>query len=241
MRRHTLAFVLLGLLVVSAGCSSIIGGGVDEDRLKEEIEYDDLWNGSTTVTIDIEKDRYRAVYRLENTTRLELWGFRRFNNERPLSPAGLLFRHPNGSIVGPDRLSISEEGSRTVVELPAPNGSLAYASSKSGKRVRIAVPVEGSYEVILPPQGRVQYPFLGRVVPSNSDKTTSNDRVRLHWTEEELTREQIVVEYYLVRDLLLLGGLFTIAIIGGVIGLVYFLYQLRYLRSRREAVALENE
>ena len=79
------------------------------------------------------------------------------------------------------------------------------------------------------------------MIPRGYDRTVGADgRVRLDWAADDLNGDRIVVRYYLVRDLLLLGGLIAIASVVLVGGVAYFLLQLRTLRRRREEVAWDR-
>jgi hypothetical protein len=63
--------------------------------------------------------------------------------------------------------------------------------------------------------------------------------VHLRWND--VTRERLVVRYYLERDLLIFSAMLAL---GGVLligGLVYFWLQLRTLRERRDQVAWEED
>lgn len=235
--RLTLAAAAFAVLAVTAGCAAFGSGDVDRGKLEEEVVYD--WNTEADVTITIGKDRYQAVYQFENRSSIELYRFRRLNNERPIDPIGAKFRHTDGTIVNIEPGAVEKTRSRTIISLPASEGQFAYSAPKTGKSIRVPVAAEGSYEVILPPNARVKYPLLGRVSPRGYVPEPMDGQVRLRW--EEVTSDQIVVRYYLVRDLLIFGSLVAIAIALILGGSVYFWLQLRTLRDRREEVALEGD
>lgn len=235
--RPTLAAVAFALLAVTAGCAAFGSGDVDQGKLGEEVAYD--WNTEADVTITVGKDRYKAVYRFENRSTIELYQFQRLNNERPIDPIGAKFRHIDGTVVNIDPGAVEKTRSRTIISLPASEGQFAYSAPKTGKSIRVPVVAEGSYEVILPPNARVQYPLLGRVSPRGYVPDRAGSQVHLRW--EEVTSDQIVLRYYLVRDLLIFGSLVAIAIALVIGGSVYFWLQLRTLRDRREEVALEGD
>ena len=237
-RRLAAAGVLV-LLVVTAGCLSFFGPNeVDREGLAEERPYD--WDTEADTTAVVDQSEVRLVYVVSNRSSLEVWGFERFNNERPVDPVALRFRYPNGTVVGPAAMTLSKSRSRTTIQLPAREGRVALTLPKRGKRVRLPVVVEGSHELVLPERARVRYWLLGRVVPAADERVLEDDgRVHLRW--EEVTRESLVVEYYLERDLLIFGGLLAVGVVGlaGVLG--YFYLQLRTLRERREQVAWDEE
>lgn len=238
MRRRLLAVGLLALLTVLGGCAGPFGGGIDTARADEDADYD--WDTTANATLTVENDRVLAVYRIENRSTLELYGFRRFGNERPLDPVAVRFRFPNGTVVGPEAMAFSTANSRTVIELPASEGQLGVVLPKTGKRIRTPVAVEGSHEVILPENAHVRYYLLGRVVPQPDEQVEESDgRVHLRWDAVE--RDQIVVEFYLERDLVIFTAVLAVAGLAVLGGLVYFWLQLRTLRERREQVAWDRD
>lgn len=239
MRRRLLAVGTLALLAALAGCTGPLGGGgLDTSKADQDADYD--WDTSANATLTVENDRVLAVYRVENRSTLELYGFRRFGNERPLDPVAVRFRYPNGTVVGPEAMTFSTANSRTVVQLPASEGHLGVTLPKTGKRVRTPVVVEGSHEVILPENAMVQYFLLGRVAPPADERAeTADGHVLLRW--QEVSGERIVVEYYLERDLFIFAVVLSIASVGVLGGLVFFWLQLRTLRERREQVAWDED
>lgn len=238
MNRQLAAVGALAVLALLAGCTGPFGGGIDTSRANESAEYD--WQASANATYTVESDEILAVYTIENRSTVEIYGFRRFNNERPLDPVAVRFRYPNGTVVGPAAMNFTTANSRTVITLPATAGQLGVTLPKSNKRVRTPVVIEGSHEVILPENAQVRYFLLGRVAPSADERSVDSEgRVRLRW--EDVTGERVVVEYYLERDLLIFGGVLGIALLGILGGLGYFWLQLRTLRERREQVALDED
>lgn len=239
MNRRLLAVGTLAFLALLAGCTSPFGSGeVDQAALAQNQTYD--WDTSANSTLTVESDGIRAVYTLENRSTLEVYGFQRFNNKRPIDPVGLQFRYPNGTVVGPESMAVSKANSRTTIELPASAGQVALTLPKTGKRVRVPVVVDGSHEVILPQNAQVKYFLLGRVAPRADQRFEGPDgRVHLQW--EDVSGDRVVVEYYLERDLFLFAAGLTLGSFILVGGLVYFWLQLRSLRERRQQVAWEDD
>lgn len=233
--RRTLGVIVLGVLVLTAGCSALGSGEVDEDDLSEDVDHD--WNRTANATFDLGKESYRAVYHLGETESVELYRPRRIQNRDPVDPKGLSFRYPNGTVVNLTTAHVERSDGATVVTPPAKNGSIGFAAARTNKRLVVPTNVDGSYEVILPENGRVRYPFLGEVSPGADERTVEDGRVHLRW--EDPGGDQLVVEYYLVRDLLLLGG--VVAISGAVIigGSLYFFVRIRRLKRRRDEVGLD--
>lgn len=238
MRRRLLAVGGLVLLAVLAGCTGPFGGGIDTGRADEDVDYD--WDTTANTTLTVQSERILGVYRISNRSTVEVYGFQRFNNERPLDPVGVRFRHPNGTVVGPAAMNFSTANSRTVIELPARDGRLGLVLPKNGKRVRAPVVVAGSHEVVLPENAHVQYFLLGRVAPPADERVEEADgRVHLRWAD--VSGDQLVVEYYLERDLVIFAAVLTIASLGILGGIVYFYLQLRTLRERRQQVAWDED
>lgn len=231
-----LAAAAFVILIGLAGCAALGSGDVDESKLSEDAEYE--WDTDADVTITVEKNRYKVVYQFENQSSVELYQFQRLNNERAMDPIAAKFRHTDGSIESIEASAVEKTRSRTIISFPASDGHFAYSAPKTGKSIRVPVFAEGSYEVILPPNARVEYPLLGRVNPRGYTSSMEGDRVHLQW--QDVSGDQIAVRFYLVRDLWLFGSLLAIAAVLVVSGSVYFWLQLRTLRARREEVALDE-
>lgn len=239
MSRRLLAVGGLVALAVLAGCTGPFGSGeVDREALSANETYD--WDAPADSTLTIERDGILAVYAVANRSSVEVYGFQRFNNERAIDPVALRFRYPNGTVVGPEAMTVSKADGRTTIGLPAAEGQVAMTLPKTGKRVRIPVVAEGSHEVVLPENAHVRYFLLGRVAPRADDRFVGPDgRVHLRW--EEVTGDRLVVEYYLERDLVIFATVLTVGSALLVGGLVYFWLQLRELRERRQQVAWEDD
>lgn len=239
MTRRFLALGLLVFLTATAGCMGPFGGGeVDRSAADQDETYD--WDTSANTTLTVEQDRILAVYTLDGQSTVEAYAFQRFNNERPVDPVAVRFRYPNGTVVGPEAMTFSQANSRTVIEPPTGEGQLALTLPKSGKRVRVPVVVDGSHEMILPENAHVRYFLLGRVVPSADERVEAADgRVHLRWND--VTRERIVVEFYLARDLVIFTGILALGSALLLGGLAYFWLQLRTLRERRQQVAVDED
>lgn len=237
MNRRLLGIVAVLFLTVSAGCSAFGPGEVNQDRLASNASYD--WDTSADVTFTLHASQYQAVYTIENQSTIELYRFHRLNNKRPIDPAAVKFRFPNGRVVGPEAMTFEKTQSRTVIGLPTDDGQLAVTLPKNGKRIRAPAILDGDYEVILPENARVGIPLLGRVVPRSYERTVVDEQVHLYW--ESVQGDRVVVRYYLVRDLYLFGGLLALSIIVLVGGIAFFWLQLKDLRKRREEVAIDGD
>ena len=238
MDRRLLAAAALLLLVATAGCASLLPGGgeVDRQALAENATYD--WDTDADVTLNVTGGYYHAVYRVDGRQSIGLSSFERFNERAPLDVSAIKFRHPNGTVVGASAMTVERNESHTVVDLPAEEGRFAYRVPIRGKEIYMATATSGSYEVILPPRTDVRYPLLGRVMPGGYERSVEDGRVHLRW--DELTDDRLVVQFYLVRDLWIFGGLVLVGALLATVGLTYFWMQLQGIKERREIVDVEN-
>jgi hypothetical protein len=236
-RRLLLATVLLAVLAVSAGCAGPLGsgGGDLQERVSESADYD--WSTSKNVTIDVRSDEYTAVYAVENRSTLELHHYDSFGGEAPLPISAVQFRHPNGTVVDHEAIQVEETRHKTILTLPAEEGKLAFTAPAGGKEFNLPVFVEGSYEVTLPPGMRVGVFLLSDVRPRGYEATVEDGRTTIEW--DEVTSENVVVRYYLERDLTIFASI--VALLTGValVGLGYFVVQIRRLEERREEMGLD--
>lgn len=237
MRRQLLAFVLLGLLTMSAGCTGLFGpGGVDEERLTQEFDYD--WNTDAKVTINVTGEQYHAVYDLKNRSRLVV-NTRDFTGDQPLSVAALQYRYPNGTVTQIPASQVERKQEQTVISLPARRGKVAFTAPAGSKQVRVPTFVDGSYEVILPENMRVDAPILSQVRPGADSQVIENSRVHIRW--ENVEADAVRVSYYLARDLWIFGGVLALFVLVGISGLAYYVLQIRQLEQRREETGLDMD
>lgn len=232
-RRH---YALGGLLVLIVLSGCLGGGGPSAADLNESATYD--WNASANASITLEGEQYRSVYRITNQSTFEVFGQSGFGGEEPLSGmSALKFRYPNGTVVNASAFGVSSTRDRTQLELPAKDGQVAFTAGSDGKSLRTPVFTEGSYNVTLPPGTDVGIPFASHVVPGGNEKVTVDGRTRLVW--EDIDNDNLVVRYYLDRDVLLFGGFLLIATVLGVGGVLYYYRQIRTLSKRREEHGLD--
>jgi hypothetical protein len=253
MNRRLLAAVAVLVMFGLAGCTTIFGADVGTpDDLSQAADYN--FDTDRDAYIVVNRNNYTAVYDIsakvtgDNET-IQLYRTDALSIERPLEVRALQFRYPNGTVVKyvdgeqtrvypngttepTDALAVDNTRERTIVELPAEEGQLAFTAPKNGKQLTIEPPVNGSYELALPPNTDTSIPLLSQVRPSNDDRTQVGDRVHLIW--EQLDTSVLIVRWYLDRDIVLFGGLAIIATIVGAIGSVYYYRQIRSARQRRE-------
>lgn len=236
MNRQALALVFVGLFAVSAGCLGAFGpGNVDEEALAEEHSYD--WDTDAQVTINVTGGQYHAVYDIRNRSELAVYTRDGLGTERPLELSALQFQYPNGTVTGIAASRVETTRDRTVIDLPTRKGKLAFTAPTPGQK-RFSTPtyIEGSYEVILPPNMRVDFVPLAQVQPNGYRTELQGDRVHIHWDDVE--SDAVVVSYYLQRDLWIFAGIIALLVVIGAGGLAYYVFQIRQLEQRRKEAGL---
>lgn len=262
--RHVAALGLLAVMAASSGCFGILGPGEpDPDALGANATYD--IGTDKDALIQLNRDNYTAVYDVSSKTTgtdaegddpgtFEVYRRDALGTERPRTLEALQFwfdngSHveyrngtavrvgPNGTVTNASSLAVSRTRRRTIVDLPAAEGHLAYTTSKTGKTVRMPTFVEGSYEVVLPPDTSVAIPLIARVRPGGYSTDSVEGRVHITW--EPLEGGSLIVRYYLHRDIRIFGVIAVLLTIIGIAGLVYYLIQIRALIHRREEVGLD--
>ncbi len=258
MNRQIVGALGVVLLVGLAGCPTIFGADVDDpDALSEDADY--RWDTGQDAFLVINRNNYTAVYNVSAKAtggegNIELYRTDALAVERPLEIHGLQFQFANGTLIRyidgeavivrddgtnepTDRLSVDNTRQRTIIELPASDGQLAFTTPKTGKQIAVETPVHGSYEIALPPNTDAALPLLSQVRPSNDNRREEGDRVHLLWNE--IDASVIIVRWYLDRDLWLFGGLTLIAIILGLVGSGYYYLQIQEAKERRQEEGLD--
>lgn len=265
-RRLALGLLGVGLLALTAGCTSFLGPGEpDPGDLAANETYE--WDTGVSADIDVNKRNVTAVFAVANRTdglddadpTFRFYGRGTLATEQPQRLTAVQFRYPNGTHVtfetidGEARsvvtytngttaqlpvLRVERTTDRTVVHLPAnESGQLGVTLPKEGKQVTLPSYVEGSYRMQLPENARVGVPLLSQVRPSASNRTMNGEELILSW--ENVEAPTLVVRYYLQRDLLLFGGLAIGATIIGIGGALYYYRQVRATQRKREEVGLD--
>ncbi len=238
-RRLFLGVVAVAVLATAAGCTTLFGSGsISDEQLDAEPSEPYEWNETDTdVTIWVRGDSYRAVYHLNDTERLELFR-NEFRSQEPVGVRAVRFRYPNGTVVNGSKLTVNKKDSKTVVEVPDPNGSLAFTAGATSKRFSQPNYMAGSYEIVLPEHHRSNVFLFGDVSPGNYERSVEGDnRQHIVWDRE--VNGGLSVRYYLQRDIWLFGGVSLTAIVIGGLGMLYKRYQIRSLRELREKYGLD--
>lgn len=244
--RRTRAAVALGLLLLLSGCTGFLGGEVRDEQLDQTPPGGSYaWNTSADVHVTIhENTTFEGVYRAEGE-RIELFRRDGFGGRNPLSARAIRYQYPNGTVISGTTLAERGEVRRTreavIVTFPEGNVSgdkVAFTAGSSPKRFALPVFVEGDYEVLLPPGRRASLPVFGRVSPAG-DLSAPDADDRVHVRIDEVTRDSVIVQFYLPRDVQILAGLLGVALLVGGGGVAYYLRQIRELRTRREEMGLD--
>lgn len=237
--KRTLALGFLLLFLALAGCSSILGPEpVDQEALAQNASYD--WETGVNASINVTGGEYEAVYNVTNRSEFVVYGRDSLGRERPLDISALKFRYPDGQVVNASAMNVTNERERTVIDLPARNGKLAFKAPADGKRFSTQTFVSGTYEVTLPKGMRVDYVPLARVSPPGYEtERTPTNRVQIRW--ENVESNAVVVRYYLARDLLIFAAGAAVLVLVALAGALYYLRQIRELEHRRQDVGLDVE
>jgi hypothetical protein len=237
--RLLLGAAAVALLVAGAGCTALFGSGnISDEQLDREPAEPYAWNETETdVTIWVEGGTYRAIYDLDDTERLELFR-REFRNKAAVDVRAVRFRYPNGTVVNGSQLTVDKRDSKTVIEVPDPNGSLAYTAGATPKRFSVPNYMAGSYEVILPEHRRSNVPLFGDVSPGNYERRVEDDN-RQHVVWDREVNGGISVRYYLQRDIRLFAALALVATAIGGAGALYKRREIKGLQQLRREYGLD--
>jgi hypothetical protein len=244
MNRKLLALVALAALATSAGCLAYVTGGgtIDDETLDEEPPRPYAWNSSAGVHVTLTEDaRFLAVYRINDS--LSLYRNDGLGGQNAIPVSAVRFRYPNGTVVDGSTYRARGgrvERTRDSVEVGLPNdtarGAFAFTSESTPKRFALPAYVTGvSYEVVLPPDRRVEvFPF-GNVKPGGFEVRESGDRRVVHWDSVE--SESVLVQFYLQRDLYIFGGIVAVLSVVTLLGVLYYRRKIERLQRRREEMA----
>ncbi|NKE35895.1 hypothetical protein GWG54_08690 [Natronococcus sp. JC468] len=241
-RRLALAAIAVALLAMTAGCSAIFGG-ISDEELDRDQEYDDLRDGDADVAVDVESGsfltsgEFRAVYDLNETEELSLYRSSLYREEA-LDVHSVRYWYPNGTEVTGSELEIEQGRSSTDVAVPDGNGTLAFSGDTGSRTFQLPAYVSGSYEVTLPAGYRTTNFLFGDVSPGGYEREIVDDRERLVWDEVDST---ISLRYYQTRDVPLFAGLVGAVVLLGGAGMLYYYRKVQRLQQQREEMGLDVE
>jgi hypothetical protein len=264
MNRRVLAAVAVVAILALPGCTTFFGDdAASSEDLSAPATYD--FDTDRDAYIVVNTDNYTAVYNVSDRTgeTLDLYTTDSLSVEQPLAIRGLQYRYandtrfpdgtilrytsanatnatrvyPNGTGESVPALQVSTTRKRTKIALPEEPGKLAFTAPKDGKELAIRPPVNGTFELLLPPDTDARLPLLSQVRPPNDGRQAVDDRVHLTWTE--LDTSVVIVRWYLDRDLWLFGGLAAIATLVGMLGAGYYYLQIKGAKRRRQAEGID--
>lgn len=250
-RRLLLAVCALAFLGVLSGCLGIGTGPVPAEEIDNEPAESYEWTNdrSTHITIQ-ENTKFRTVITL-NESSIQLFRNDGFGGTNPLSVSAVRYRYPGGEIITGTELrerggEIRQTQSETIITLPtdAPDqaGKIAFTSGGSRKRFSLPTYVDGSYEIILPPNRRIEIPVFGTASPGGYEtEIDSEDQLHLQWTDIDKSTEVVSARFYLQRDLYIFGGVAAFVLLVGLGGLLRYRQQIQRLRAQRTEMGLEVE
>ena len=238
-RRHVLAVLAVGLLVTMAGCAAIFGG-ISDEELDREQEYDDLKDRDADVVIDVESGgivgggEFRAVYDLNDTDELSLYRTS-FYREVALDIHSVRYWYPDGTELTGSELEVDQGRSSTEIRVPDGNGTIAFSGGAGTRTFNLPAYTEGSYEVLLPDGYRSSNLLFGASGPSGYEREVVDDTERLYWEHNDGT---INLRYYQPRDIAVFVGVVGVSVVLGGAGIAYYHRQVKRLQEKREEMGL---
>ncbi|ELY59955.1 DUF5803 family protein [Natronolimnohabitans innermongolicus] len=239
-RRLVLAVLAVGLLVGLAGCTGFFGG-IDDDTLDQDEEYDDLRDSDADVAIDLEagsvisSGEFRAVYDLDDQEELSLYRSHLYG-DRALDINSVRYWYPNGTELTGSELDVDQGQSSTEVRVPDGNGTIAFSGGADRKSFTLPAYADGSYEVHVPDGHRTTNLLFGDVSPGGYERELVDDRERIYWDDVDST---VSLRYYHTRDLPLFAGLVGGVIVLGGAGAAYYYRKIKRLQEQREEHGLD--
>ncbi|MFB6123973.1 MAG: DUF5803 family protein [Haloferacaceae archaeon] len=247
-RRRALGVLGLAALVLSSGCMGLFGASpIADEKLDAEPPQSYEWTADADAHITLtEKARFLAVYDL-NRTSVELFRRDGLGGRNAIPVSAVRYRYPNGTVITGSELearggAVTRSREKVTVELPTDGpenetGKLAFTSESTPKRFSLPTFVKGSYEVVLPPNRRVEAFLFGKVSPPGHEVTRPDGQTHIRW--ENVTADAVSVRYYLQRDLLIFGAIAAVLFVVGLGGAFYYKRAIEALRERREEMGLD--
>lgn len=229
-RRLVLVTLAVVALVTLSGCSAIFGG-IDDETLDREADYDELRASEADVAIGVEGGEFRAVYDLNETDSLSLYRSSLLSEE-PLEIEAVYYWYPNNeTVVRGSELAIDQGRTSTDVSVPDGNGTLAFSGTAGAKSLRLPAFVSGSYEVTLAEGHRTDNLLFGDVSPGGYERESVDGRERLTWEDLD---GALSIRYFHERDLPLFVGFVAFVLVVGGLVVGYYYRQVKALEARRK-------
>jgi hypothetical protein len=249
--RLVLGTASLVFLLLTAGCLGAIMGPqeVSNDRLNEPPAADYTWDSTRDAHITIvENATFAAVYDL-NSTEIQLFRRDGLGGRNAIRVSALRYQYDNGTVIGASQLKArggTVEQTRDAVTVTLPEdardspGKLAFTSTSTPKRFSLPTFVKGSYEVVLPPDRRVDFFLFGQVRPNYTERTVDDaSQTHLYW--DDVQTDSMLVQFYLQRDLTIFGGIAAALVLVALGGLFYYKRQIEALEEQRRDMGLDAD
>lgn len=248
-RRQLLAVLAFVALLLGAGCLGYVTGGgeIDDSTLdREPAEPYEFGSDRDGLLIVTQESEYRAVYDVDGREQVRLYQETGYGTEEPIELHALRVRYADGEVVnGSTFRAHGGEVERTPDEVWVrfPDDleveKLAFTAPSTPKRFVATVPVEGSLEVALPPERRVDFFLFGNVAPGGYETEVRGDTQHVVW--EEFSGDRVIVQFYLQRDLWIFAAAFAIAAVIAVAGVSYYRRRIERLEAQRKEMGLDVE
>lgn len=250
MNRRLVLGVLFVIAAVSgAGCLGYVTGGgeITADTLDQEPPVAYEWNTTSDVYIDVSTNAsFTATYNVSAVDELRLYRTSFRGSGDPLSLQAFRYQYPNGTVIGGSEFrarggEIEQTPDEIFVRFndELQDGRIGIHADSIPKRLTLPTYVQGSYEVVLPPDRRVDFWLFGNVAPRGYETAVENERQHISW--ESVSSETIVVQFYLQRDLSVFAVVISIATLIGLGGGVYYKRRLNRLKEQRQELGLDVE
>lgn len=250
-RRLLLAVCALAFLGALSGCLGITTGPVPAEEIDTEPAESYEWTNdhSTHITIQ-ENTKFQTVIAV-NDSSIQLFRNDGFGGTNPLSVSAVRYQYPSGEIITGTEIrerggEIRQTQDETIIKLPTDSptetGKVAFTSGGNRKRFSLPTYVDGSYEIVLPPNRRIDIPIFGTASPGGyNSEIDAEDQLHLRWTNIDQSTEIISVRFYLQRDIFVFGGVAGFVLLVGVGGLLRYRQQIQQLRTQRTEMGLDVE
>jgi len=203
------------------------------------------WNTDRDAHLNLHTgSEVQTVYQVEADQEIRLYRSTGIGTEGPLDISAVRFQYENGTVINGTELRDSAAGDveqtpdEVFVTAPA-DGQLAFSASATPRRFTMPAYVDGSYEVVLPDNYRLDFFLFGNIAPRGAETEIIDNRVHVTW--DEVSGNTILVQYYLNRDLYIFGGAVILLSIIGAGGLFYYRRQIDRLHEVRLRMGLDTE
>jgi hypothetical protein len=248
-RRLALGVLLVIAAVSGAGCLDYATGGgeITAETLDQEPPVAYQWDADADVYIDVSSDAtFTATYNVTGVEELRLYRTSFRGLEEPTSISAFRYQYPNGTVLsGSEFRARGGEIEQTPDEVfvrfgeQFQGGRIGIHANSIPKRLSLPVYVEGSHEIVLPPDRQVDFWLFGNVAPRGYETEIENGRQHISW--DDVSSGTILVQFYLERDLSVFAVVMTVATAIGIGGAVYYKRRLDRLKRQRQEMGLDVE